>query len=290
MTKIGIIILNYKTYQDTIRLVKDLLLFDMKDDLQIIVVDNLSPNDSFEVLERDLREFRNVEVIQSEENGGYAKGNNVGLRALKKYDPEYVLILNNDVYFSENTLKTCVEQYQYLENPGIIAPMQYLPSGIPEKFESLKCHTFFKDLLIYSLIYSKVKKPHRYYSNTRFSNIQNVDIVPGCFLFLKYKVFEEINFFYEGTFLFCEERFLYKELINRGYKNYILLNQKYIHDHSHTIKSEVSIEHQKKLLHEGYLIYTKKYRRFYRLKKMLLNVAYYINKYEIRLLLKLKSL
>lgn len=289
MTKIGIVILNYKTYKDTIRLVKDLMLFRMKNDLQIIVVDNFSPNESYDELKKELCQFENVDVIQSGKNGGYAKGNNVGLHALKKYNPEYALILNNDVYFSENTLKNCIYWYQNLTNPGIIAPMQFLPSGKPENFESLQCHSFLDDLLTYSLIFSKLKKSHKYCSNTPFHNIQEVHIIPGCFLFLKYTTFETINFFNENTFLFCEERFLYKELSRKGYRNYIILDQKYIHDHSTTIKTEVSIENQKRLLHNGYLLFTKKYRKFPKLKGALLNIAYIFNKYETRLLFKLKK-
>lgn len=289
MVKIGIVILNYKTYKDTIRLVNDLLAFKMKDELQIIVVDNLSPNESFEVLKQTFSSNQNVEVLQAEENGGYAKGNNIGLCALKKYHPEYALILNNDVYFSEFTLANCIYWYQKLPRPGIVAPVQYLPSGKPEIFESLQCHTFIDDLRVYSILFSKFKKSHDYVSNTAFENIQEVQIIPGCFLLLRYSTFEEINFFYEGTFLFCEERFLFTELNKKGYTNYILLDQKYVHDHSHTINSEVSREHQKSLLHKGYLLYTNKYRSFPKLKSLLLNIAYLINKYEVRLISKVKK-
>ena len=289
MVKVGVVILNYKTYQDTIRLVNDLLSFKMKDELHIMVVDNCSPNNSYEVLNSELSEKPNVTVIQSKENGGYAKGNNVGLRALKKYYPEYVLILNNDVFFSESTLINCIYWHDHLQNPGIVAPMQYLPTGKPEIFESLQCHSFIEDLCVYSILLSKLKKSHDYVSNTSFENIQEVQIIPGCFLLLKYSTFEEIGFFYEETFLFCEERFLFTELNKKGYKNYIILNQKYIHNHSHTINSEVSREKQKRLLHKGYLLYTNKYRSFPKLKNLLLNLAFFINKYEVRLLSKFKK-
>lgn len=54
MDKIGIVILNYKTYKDTIRLVKDLLSFSISDDFIIVVVDNDSPNESYSVLDDSL--------------------------------------------------------------------------------------------------------------------------------------------------------------------------------------------------------------------------------------------
>lgn len=82
MIKVLFLILNYKSYLDTIR-VTDELLEAKRRDSKIIIVDNASPNESFQKISEAFSENDLVDVIQSRENGGYAKGNNYGLRYAK---------------------------------------------------------------------------------------------------------------------------------------------------------------------------------------------------------------
>ena len=82
------IILNYKTYKDTLVLV-DSLLEQGLGNRRIIIIDNASPNESYEILNAKYGNNGSVDVIYSEENGGFSKGNNIGLRFAKKYNPRY---------------------------------------------------------------------------------------------------------------------------------------------------------------------------------------------------------
>lgn len=78
---IGIVLLNYKTYAETIRLVLDLRK-QRNISLQIVVVDNCSPNESLEQLRKSLGIFPEVTILASPENTGYAAGNNLDLNFL----------------------------------------------------------------------------------------------------------------------------------------------------------------------------------------------------------------
>lgn len=65
-----------------------------------IVVDNASTDGSVDMLRE---QFKWVDVIENEENVGFSKGNNVGIRhALNRYDPEFVLLLNPDIEIIES--------------------------------------------------------------------------------------------------------------------------------------------------------------------------------------------
>lgn len=280
MATIGVVILNYKTYKDTIRLAKDLLSFSISDSLRIVMVDNQSPNESYECLKKEFSGIENVDVISSGENGGYAKGNNVGLRWLEQYTPDYALILNNDVWFDEKTLTICIERYNILENVGAISPMQLLPSGEKAYVGTLRCNTFLEDITIHSPIINQLRKKRKYTSNTSDKNLMEVDIIPGCFIFIDFKLFKSIGYFDEDTFLFCEERFLYKKLNQRGYSNYILLDQGYIHDHSLTIKNEIDHIRQNKMYNDGQIAYAKKYRRLPALSVPMLRLACWLGNIE----------
>ena len=270
--KVLFLILNYKTYQDTIRLTKELIAEGLEDKF-VLIVDNASPNESFIELLSHFAEIDNVEIIQSPENGGYAKGNNFGLRYAKKYNPEYVCIINNDVHFTSETIDYLVNIYPQLPNAGVISPLQVLPGDKVAQFPILKLPDFEYDIRSYCFLFDNPQ--HKYQRINNDLNVQGVGVIPGAFLFAKYQILEDIDFFDESTFLFCEERFLSKRIQDAGLKNYIVLDKSYTHEHSKTINSEASARRQMKMMLAGRLLYTKKYRSMPHLKCALLHLGYY---------------
>ncbi len=199
MKKIGIVILNYKSYSDTIRLVSDLQLQKGDIFLEIVVVDNDSPNESSVEIEKYLnsRNFEyNVYFIKNTCNLGYAKGNNVGLRYLEQFNCDYVAVLNNDIYFTSlYTLERLSKKYLELQNVAFISPIQldefnkevnfscYLPNRIPSFLYDIKFAFYFFR-----------RKKEKF--NTEHIDIKDcgydyykVNVLPGCFLFSSYKLF-----------------------------------------------------------------------------------------------------
>lgn len=275
MTKIGIVILNYKTYLDTERLTQELLSQTSKDiEIMIQLVDNYSPNESYDHLCKTFFHEDRVCVIQNDSNAGFARGNNLGLRLLKNYNPDYALVLNNDVHFDLFVLNHLVDIYDELDSPGVISPLQRMPNGELTRFHNLSCHTFLRDLVVYTWILNKCLRFLEYKSNTKNPIVQEVDIIPGCFMFIKYDLFEQMGFFDEETFLFCEERFLYKKIAERGRHNYLILDCSYIHEHSKTINSEFALLGQMKLLKDGHEAFTRKYRSFPNVKIAIINLMW----------------
>lgn len=265
------IILNYKTYNETIAIANELLRG--IGDRMIVIVDNASPNESFRVLRNAFQNETKVEVISSGENGGYARGNNFALRYIKKYAPQYVCIINNDVHFDISLIERMEMKYTLINDIAFLAPVQYLPDGKPAPFLDLKkIPSFGND--IKTVIGLGQKSKHIYSSDCQL-DLQEVSIVPGAFLFINYSLFERLGFFYEGTFLFGEERFLARKVKDNNLHNYILLNEFYIHAHSVTINSEATKNKQRKMLLDGKVLYTKYYRKFPLLKVGLLYLAYY---------------
>ena len=271
---IGIVILNYKTYLDTEKLVKEIVAQKTIHKLYIQVVDNASPNESAEYLSKNLSGIENVSFYANNENSGFAKGNNVGLRLLKKHNVDYALILNNDVRFDLSVLDRLISVYDEVKDAGVIAPLQKLPNGELEVFETLNCKNFLYDLSSFTYFIRKFRKKWQYKENTVYKNLQKVDIVPGCFLFIDYNLFENASFFDESTFLFWEEHFLYKKMEQAGKSNYLLLDCSYIHDHSKTINQEYVQLGQFKLYRDGLIAFTKKYRSLPFIKCLLINIMF----------------
>ena len=276
---ITFLILNYKSYDDTINAVDGLLqqIGSEANNCRILVVDNCSPNESFSILKSHYSNFPLIEIIQSPTNGGYAKGNNYGLYYMSKYDSKYVCIMNNDVYFDIKQVWKLISIYESLSDIAIISPIQrnlegkFVNAGWLERIPS-----FWDDLKNYLFIRTPVKS---YSNNCIHNGLMQVEMIPGAFFLINYSLFESLGFFDNRTFLFGEERLLAKKIKDSGLKNYIVLDEIYKHAHSKTIDSEASKIQQAKYIFDSIIIYTKEYSSFPVLKTSILYVAYniYIN-------------
>lgn len=267
------LILNYQTYQDTIRLVEELLP-SLGVDRRVIIVDNASPNDSFSILANKFEDVKWVEILKNEHNDGFARGNNFGLHYAKKYEPEFVCIVNNDVHFDNGLVDRLADKYYELPNAGVIAPIQLNSHGEKVNFENLDSESFKNIFLTYLLPWTYNR--HRFFENSAFNGVQSVFIIPGAFLFAKYDVLSSLGFFYEGTFLYCEESFLGARVEKAGLKNYIILGETYIHDHGKTINSVKTRRQQQRMIFEGRLLFAKEVRRDSALKIFALHFAFTI--------------
>lgn len=286
---IGIVILNYNSFLDTIKLVNELQQQTVVVDIKIIVVDNSSPNNSYIKLKYLEKEYLNVFVLQTSENIGYAKGNNFGLNYLDEiFKPKYVAILNNDVHFNEDCFEKLIEGYRVLKAPAIIAPKQL---DINNK-EILPYHmnSFLDDclnLFYFFKIFSK-RSVTKFKDDTGYKAMK-VDIIPGSFMFASFDVFRNMGFFYPNTFLFGEERFITVKVKQMRLNNYILLNEAYVHAHSKTINTVFSQIDKYKLLYKSWLEFTKVYRSYGKLKVAILKPLMKLSIMEMIIVSYLKS-
>lgn len=255
---LAVLLLNYNSYELTIKIVEHLRAQQSSLHILYFIVDNASPNNAYEILQKQFASCSDVIVACTPENGGYAKGNNYGLRKLKTYQPQFVLIINNDVWFDLQTVERCIARYREAERPGIVAPIQLLPNGAPARYATLKCPNFKDDVLQY-LGRNRWAKPIDYQSNCSHPDLLAVDIVPGSFLLGEYALFEAIDYFSEETFLFCEEAFLSRKITRHNRQNYIILSEHYIHEHSATIKSLHNLRAQYRFLLDSQIAYAKAY-------------------------------
>ena len=116
MTDLSVIILSYNTKDLTLNclnsVVKDIKNSSLS--VEIIVLDNASSDGSREAIEKlsllGMTEVRNFKFIKSQENLGFAKGNNL---AAKKATGKWLLFLNSDTEIVPGTIK---EMNEFLSN------------------------------------------------------------------------------------------------------------------------------------------------------------------------------
>lgn len=115
---VHIVVLNYNGYEDTIACVESLLKIQYKN-YKIIVVDNASTND-YATLQQNLA--RDIILLQTGKNLGYAGGNNVGIQWALEDGADYVCVLNNDTEVEPDFLKQLVDFAETNPDCGMVGP------------------------------------------------------------------------------------------------------------------------------------------------------------------------
>lgn len=111
---ISVIIVNWNGE----KVIKDCLssLFAQKyKNIEVIVVDNNSHDSSRDII----RSFKKVLLIEHNVNSGFAEGNNIGFKTAKG---EYILLLNSDVFVTENFLLLLLTSLQKNRKIGVVQP------------------------------------------------------------------------------------------------------------------------------------------------------------------------
>ena len=105
---LSVVIVNYQTFELTKNTINSIFEYDYPFELEVIVVDNASSDDSMSRLQDYFGD--RVRFIASAKNNGFAAGNNQALRVV---EARYVLLLNSDTIVWENTLESI---YNYMED------------------------------------------------------------------------------------------------------------------------------------------------------------------------------
>lgn len=89
--------------------------------VQTIVVDNASKDGTVEYLKEN---FPEIYLITSQENLGFGRANNIGMRYALDQGCDFVFLLNQDTWIEPETVETLVNCHKNHPEYGIISPMQ----------------------------------------------------------------------------------------------------------------------------------------------------------------------
>ncbi len=253
---IAIIILNYMSWKETLKEVSmchDFLCVDYQD---IIVIDNASPNESGDELEK--ASFEKFVFLKAKENKGYAAGNNIGLKHARSNGYKYALVLNNDIIIDNSELLAFMMKV-FLKDPivAVVNPDIYSPEGYLYNRDAKK-PSFF-DLTIGMLAYKRIGR--------KLDDMGGYGYVyrpQGCCMMLDLEKVREVDYFDENTFLYYEEFILAERLARSGYKCACANSVSVIHNHSQTVNSSIQRKRLVKIKNDSYKYYLKNYRFFSR--------------------------
>ncbi len=214
MPLLSAIILNYRTPQHAVRCVKALRAQTIADQIEIIVVDNHSEDDSIGVLRNRLKEMPSVRIVEAGTNGGFACGNNIGIRfALGKF----LLILNPDNILTPDSVEKMVKAMEADSTIGLIAPKLIQEDGSVRR--SMRSFPSMSDVVIKrtALRHLFPKKLGQYLQLEEDPDqMRDVDWVVGACMLIHTETYREIGGLDERFFLFFEDMDLCRRLWAAG--------------------------------------------------------------------------
>lgn len=169
--------------------------------LEVVVVDNASPDDSAVLVERD---FPWARLVREPRNLGFAGGVNRGLRVARG---GHFLLVNPDVITPRETIPGLRTYLQQHPGVGVVGPRILRPSGQAEVSASYR--PTYGSEVIESLGLFVFR---RWVSAWRPKALLDppvgpvaVDVLSGCFLMFPRYVFDRVGEFDEDFFMYVED-------------------------------------------------------------------------------------
>ncbi len=239
--KAGIVILNYNSYEYTIKCVKSILEKSNTCKSIIYIVDNASTDGSFIRLRDNYAGAKDVRVLKSKQNGGYSYGNNIGIRCAVHDGAEYIFIVNPDTCLINDAVSHMV--HALAENPdtGAVGPKLVQPDGngqIARTYYTFSKAVFSKKPFCFFMPPGKMmQRDLQWHGKGQF---KFNGMVAGCFFALRAADFCKIGLFDEDFFLYNEEDVIAYKLREIGKKSMIVPDALVYHDHAAVTKKKGS--------------------------------------------------
>src|SRR5688572_14491270 len=102
---------------------------------QVIVIDNGSTDGTLDIINKT---YPQVDLVKTQENLGFGKANNIGMKKAYDAGAEYVFLLNQDAWVAQDTLERLVEAASRYTEYGVVSPIHLNGSG--KKLDSNFAH------------------------------------------------------------------------------------------------------------------------------------------------------
>jgi GT2 family glycosyltransferase len=283
--KIGVVLLNYNNYKVTIMCLKALYVHYSKEDIDLVIVENGSKNNSLLIISEFLKEIEfnhkiihendvnsksthKINIISLKDNVGYANGNNFGIKYLLNNPVDHILILTNDIIFKDNIIPSLINTLEERKDIGMVSPILIKEDETidfnccrrsPSNFDLILSAFSFLNL---SIINNKLNKLKIliHYPELLQDKIITCEILSGSCMMAKSSTWRDLDGFDKNTYLYFEENIQFHKLKEINLKSAILTDQKVLHLGGQSTKTMINIS----LLYaelNSLMYYLKKYRK-----------------------------
>ena len=270
---IGIVVVSYRSDDRTVAFVTG-ELSKVAIPHAVVVVDNGATAEEAEALTARLP---GVKVIAAD-NGGYARGNNIGARWLREnVRPTHILFVNDDVRLSsENVVETLVDRAAGNPEIGAIGPEVVGLDGVrqsPEPYLGLWKRYVW--MFLSTPFLSKEKKRKTFLLDYPAQAAEGFHYkLSGSFLMVDAEAFFQAGMFDENTFLYAEENILSDRLSKIGRGCWFCPSVQVVHEHGKTVNSHFPGHQPAWLQYRSMAYYYRQYRGYSRLSTGLAGLFY----------------
>jgi GT2 family glycosyltransferase len=191
--------------------------------VQVIVVDNASSDGSREMVEHG---FADIQLIRSEDNVGFARGNNLGIPCATA---PFILFLNPDTIVQKGTLKAMADFLKSHDKIGAVGCRIKDRNGITQQLPPSKATPFTKFLELFFWTDSAPWLARKLLFMQDPDQDSFVSCLFGACLMVRREVIEEIGYFDERFFMYSEDRDFCRRITNGGWKIYYLARHEIVH-------------------------------------------------------------
>jgi GT2 family glycosyltransferase len=183
--------------------------------LEVIVVDNASTDGTPELI---AQEFKSFKLIRNNQNLGFAKANNIGIRRSRG---KYVCLVNSDVVVPKGCFSSLVEFMEANPRIGMAGPQMLAPDGTVSRstmrFPSLRSsvgralaldHSPFFSRLLHSQLMGDF--PH--------DRIAEVEVLNGWFWMIRREALDQVGLLDEDFFIYGEDVDWCRRFWKRGWR------------------------------------------------------------------------
>lgn len=198
--RVSCIILNWNGWRHTLECLSALRECTCQP-LDIIVVDNASTDESVAKIRGA---FPEITLLESPTNGGFAAGNNIGIRYALARGAEYVWLLNNDTKPDRDALAALVAKAVGDENIGAVASVCYFADA-PSTIQAWAGSRINLWIGYSRLITTPGREP-------------SIDTLNGTSMLISRAALEDVGLLDEGFFLYWEDTELCLRLRKKGWQ------------------------------------------------------------------------
>ncbi len=256
MSKTAAVLLNYNSGDETLNHISCLRKSLSRDEMEIIVIDNASTDGSSGILKDKAADLGYV-FISSEKNGGYAAGNNIGLRLAMERGFDYAWVMNSDLTITDPQMTLSKLISGFSRNPKIAVVNPDIVDGAGHPYNRDSVRPGFWDLTLGMAAYKK--KGRKIHSVNGYALVYRPQ---GCCMLLDLKKLAEVGFLDEGTFLYMEELILAERLLRKGYRCVCCTEVSVIHHDGSSVRRSAPSPFIRKVRAESFRYYLKNYREF----------------------------
>jgi hypothetical protein len=226
MVKITAIVLNWNNFQDTVE-----CIFSLKNSLiplyKIILIDNGSTDNSFELLKNYFSSDETIMLIRNERNLGFAGGVNKGIQIAVQIGSDFIFLINNDAVIERDTILNLVNAFKNDDKIGIAGPRIYYYSRRSRIWQGGGYFSYLK---------ANLKVPEKNLEKEIYKHNTTVSFLTGCAMLINKECIKEVGLFNEDYFFYYEDADYCLKALRNGFKLVYVPQSKVYHKINDDIK------------------------------------------------------